>query len=165
MDTRGNSVIITLTKGKVALIDTEDLLKIAGHSWYFQSGYAATSIGGRKNKKMIYMHRLIMGITDNKIRIDHINHDKLDNRKQNLRACSHSENGKNLPVRKSSNKTSKYKGVYFDKSRDKWTARIKVDYKGIFLGRFDDEKQAALAYNKAAQTYFGEFACLNEMKS
>lgn len=155
---------IQLTRGCVALVDDEDLEILSNYSWYcLRGGYAAASVGGRKNKRMIYMHRLILNLTDPKLQVDHINHNPLDNRKENLRVCSHNKNGKNLKVRTSDNKTSKYKGVYWDKSRNKWTSRIKVNYKGIFLGRFVLEQDAAVAYNQAAIKYFGDYACLNQI--
>lgn len=152
---------IILTRGKYAKIDAEDFATLSVYSWYtLKTGYAATSVGGRKNKKMIYMHRLVMDVIDRFISVDHINKNKLDNRKENLRICSHKQNCSNSSKSKNL-KTSKFKGVYFDKQRGKWAAKIKVNYINIFLGRFDDEIGAAKKYNKAALEHFGDFASLN----
>lgn len=152
---------IQLTRGQVALIDNEDYELVSQYKWNcLKIGYASTSVGGRKNKKMLYMHRVIMRLTNSKLSVDHINKNKLDNRKINLRVCTHKQNcGNSSKPRNIKGKscTSKYKGVYWDKSRNKWTARVRR----IFLGRFDKEKDAALAYNKGAIKYFGKFAGLN----
>lgn len=113
----------------------------------------------RKNK--IGIHRLIMKVNNSKLSVDHINGNGLDNRKENLRICSHKENLRNS--RKPKNNTSGYKGVSWDKSRNRWKAYIIFDYKFKYLGRFKIKKDAALAYNKAAKDLFGEFAKLNDL--
>ena len=156
-------VKIPLTKGKFAIVDLQDSTVISHYKWHFlKTGYAATSVGGRKNKKMIYMHRLLMSVTDRHISVDHINKDKLDNRRSNLRICTHRQNCSNSSKSKN-RKTSIYKGVYFDKERQLWQAKIKVNYKNVYLGRFPIETQAAKAYNNAALKYFGIFASVNEL--
>lgn len=91
--------------------------------------------------------------------IDHINHDTTDNRISNLRNCSHKENVRNTTSTKGS--SSKYLGVYFDASRQKWAAAISPERRKIALGRFDCERKAALAYDAAAKQHFGAFANLN----
>lgn len=144
-------------------MDEQDVTLVSQYKWHLlKGGYAATSIGGRKNKKMIYMHRLIISAKDGEF-VDHLDHNKLNNIRSNLRICNQSQNGGNSRSTISNKKTSKYKGVYWDKSRNKWASRIKVNYIGKFLGRFDLEEDAAKAYNDAATIYFGEFACLNEI--
>jgi hypothetical protein len=92
--------------------------------------------------------------------VDHINHNTLDNQKStNLRVCTHSENLQNARKHKISN-TSPYKGVII--MGKKAYAFIVVDKKKIRLGKFETPELAAVAYNKAAIKYFGEFACINE---
>lgn len=94
--------------------------------------------------------------------IDHRNRNSLDNRRSNLRICTIQLNNANR--RKQSKPcTSQFKGVYFNKQYSRWMARIKYWKKYIFLGRFDEEKDAARAYNKKAKELFGEFACLNKI--
>lgn len=90
---------------------------------------------------------------------DHINNNGFDNRRKNLRPASHQMNLANRGPQV--NNTSGYKGVTWDKSRDKWKAQIKVMQKCVFVGRFDDKVEAAKAYNQAAKKHFGEFAWLN----
>lgn len=93
----------------------------------------------------------------NKKEIDHINHNRLDNRKENLRECSSEENGRNKSKR--SGTYSKFLGV--TKSRKKWMAQIEKDGKSTYLGVFDSEYEAAKVYDKKAIEIFGEFASLN----
>lgn len=90
--------------------------------------------------------------------IDHINHNTLDNRRCNLRVASRSQNAANCKGR-----GNKYKGVWWDEEKQRWRARITVNYQGYNLGRFDNEEDAAIAYNVAAQLFFGEFALLNRV--
>lgn len=104
------------------------------------------------------MHRAIMRTPQGK-QIDHRNHDGLDNRRCNLRECSHIENMRNQLPQKTG--TSRYKGVHWEKERGKWRAQIKHTCKQMRLGRYASEKDAAKAYDKKAKELFGEFAYLN----
>jgi hypothetical protein len=109
----------------------------------------------------IYMHRLIAGAGPRES-VDHRNGDGLDNRRNNLRIATQSQNGANRPKdRHTSPVTSQYKGVYWDKSRGKWMAVIHYDGRSRSLGRFEDELVAATTYDKEAIRVWGEFARLN----
>jgi len=142
------------------LIDEQDLPIIEGKKWCISSlGYVVAKCN--ESNKVVYMHRLIMGKPESKC-VDHINGDKTDNRRCNLRLCNKGQNLRNTPKRVGEY-TSEYKGVHFDKSRKKWKAEITVDYKNKYLGRFDTPIEAAIAYNHAALIYFGEFAQLNKL--
>lgn len=152
---------IKLSQGKYALVDNEDFDVISKYKWYYANGYAQRSQymgGGRSNKKVIVqqMHRLIMGSPDGKM-VDHKNHDCLDNRKSNLRVCSRTENRRN--ARKHSNNKSGYKGVWFENG--KFRSAIWNGIKNINLGTFSTAKEAALAYDSAAISRYGEFAYTN----
>ena len=94
--------------------------------------------------------------------VDHINGDRLDNRKENLRFCTLSQNSMNKRGR--SSRTSKYKGVCYAKRRNKWQASIRVDGKERFLGYFNNEEDAAKAYDEAALKFYKEFAKINGVK-
>lgn len=94
-----------------------------------------------------------------KDQVDHINNVRDDNRIVNLREATSAENGGNQKVRESG--SSKYKGVCWDKQVCKWRAQIMVNCKQIYLGCYHNEKEAALAYNKAALEYFREYAKIN----
>lgn len=167
---------IRLTKGFEAIVDDEDFEKIKNLSWhastqqgrrcvYARTYIALEKIGKRKKFKCTPMHRFVLGLKlgDGKI-VDHINGDGLDNRKSNLRICSHAENVRNA-TKVATKYTSKFRGVHFDKGhgKKKWRASIRVDGKLIDLGRFLTEKEAVLAYNLAVPKYFGEFARPNEV--
>lgn len=98
------------------------------------------------------MHRLIL---NNPPRVDHFNSDGLDNRRENIRACTASQNMFN---RRKQAGSSQFKGVSWYKRHGKWVAKLRCHGKDYFLGYFTDEKEAALAYQAAAKELFGEFA-------
>lgn len=153
---------IELTQGEVALVDDEDYEEIAQHNWCASYNgacfYAVRGQWDSGKQTMIYMHRLIMNAPDG-TEIDHINGDGLDNRRANLRFAAHRENGKNR--RKQRGTSSRFLGVCWDKSTQKWLAYLMSDGKRLHLGRHQKEKDAAQAYNEAATKYHGEFASLN----
>lgn len=111
-----------------------------------------------KSGKMILLHRLIMKAPRDK-QVDHINGNGLDNRKVNLRLCTRSQNAAN--TNKYVRNKSGYKGVSWDKSKNKWKAQITKNKKTITLLRSDDPIKAANAYDTAALKYHKEFAVLN----
>lgn len=141
--------------GREALVDP-DVREAAAHlKWYVRpDGYPTASVGG--NDKIL-LHHFVMGSSLKFV--DHINRNKLDNRRVNLRWADDHQNQMNRG--KSIGLSSKYKGVTLDRGR--WAARIKAPGCPRHLGRFETEEEAALAYNAAAKRFFGEFACLNEV--
>ena len=143
-------------------IDGESFEKINKYTWYIQKIGKNYYVASRTSGKFVYMHRLIMGYPENKC-IDHINGNGLDNRIENMRICTHAENQRNQRIQKP--KSSKYKGVYFNKQYKKYMSKIMINNKTINLGIFDNELDAAKAYNEAALKYHGEFACLNEVEN
>lgn len=157
---------LELTKGFVAFVDDEDYERVRYPKWVAKSELRSRTIYAVRgiwiNKKRIpqKLHRVILGLTDSKIHIDHINGNGLDNRKNNLRICTVSQNQANVLKSKG---TSKYKGVSWVTRDKRWTCRIYVDSHMIHIGYFTDEKLAAIAYNEAALKHFGEFARLNEV--
>jgi len=157
---------IKLTQGKVALVDDEDFDRLSAFKWHArkddkQPFYAVRMDYSYTPKKMVKMHRFILGVTDPKKVVDHINHDTLDNQKANIRACRIAENTLNTTSKK--NSTSKYLGVSRSKKCKSWVAQIQKDKKNIYLGSFKIEEHAAEAYNKAAAELFGEFANPNKI--
>ena len=132
--------------------------------WHLSStGYFQRTEGG----KTIKMHRVILArmIGRQLLRgeeVDHINMVRSDNRRENLRVATRSENVANSPKRAGAT-SSRFKGVSYDRYRKKWQAQGMKNYKRRFLGRFTSERAAALAYNKWAVRVFGEFATLNDL--
>jgi len=160
--------VIKLTKGYRSLVDDEDFEYLKQFKWNVRivSGtqYAKRNINIGEKQTTINMHREITKCPKNMM-VDHINGNGLDNRKQNLRICTRSQNLMNSNKPKDA-KSSKYKGVCFYKKGNykRWRSEIRLNKKAIFLGYFVNEKDAALAYNEAAIKYYGKFAKLNEVK-
>jgi len=155
---------IPLTQGQVALVDDEDYEELNNHKWLAgwyagTNSYRAQRSSSRKKSKrtVISMSRAIMNAQSGQ-EVDHRNHNTLDNRRENLRICTHSENQRNKSPQKHG---SNYKGVTWCKAAYKWRAQIRLDSRLHFLGYFSDEIEAAHVYDSAARKLFGEFAYTN----
>lgn len=160
---------INISKNEQVLVDDENYEYLNQWRWTFHpTGYAIRTIRSNGKYAHIRMHRLIAK-TPKGMETDHINGNKLDNRKENLRICTKSENAINRSAQ--SNNKVHIKGVihfpycfqgekrYF--RRKQWLAKLKKDGKTIFQKYFLTKEEAALAYNESAKKYFGEFAKLN----
>ena len=174
---------IKLACGKMAFIDEENLHLFDGRrTWrsYFDgwNWYVRRHSTVNKKSKTFLLHREVLGITDPKVLIDHIDGNGLNNMKCNLRICTHSQNRKNRH-NKSDKHTSKYLGVSLKTTKYKykvksgeervsitkrWEARIQHNKKQISIGFFDNEQDAAIAYNQKAIQCHGEFASLNKIE-
>ena len=160
---------IELTRGKVALVDDEDYERLAAHKWYARakSRYGLTYYAMRRccnpdiHTTTVRMHRVIMDAPPG-MQVDHINGNGLDNRRDNLRLATHSQNQANRRY-KAPGKSSQFLGVSWRKREKQWRAQIGINGKLRWLGRFDAEIDAALAYNEAALELHGEFASLNDI--
>jgi hypothetical protein len=156
---------VLLTRGYHALIDLEDLELVSQYRWRAHVDrdgrpYASARAPGNGHRgPEILMHRLIVHAETGR-RVDHRNGDTLDNRKLNLRPCTNTQNIRNQRPH-ADKRTSKLKGVYFNRDRGKFRAQIMVDRKKYNLGTFADELDAARAYDAAAVKLHGEFARLN----
>lgn len=150
-------------KQNTVIVDFEDIGPILSDAWHVDtSGYARCGVRPRSTGRVKYFHREIMGCGPTK-KIDHRNGDTLDDRKINLRECTHIQNMMNTQVSK--NNKSGFKGVSFDKPRNKWCSAIWSGYKKIHIGRFSTPEEAAIAYNAKAKELFGEFARLNHISN
>ena len=140
-------------------VDADDFDKIQKYSWYeSDTGYLMSRI----NDKIVRMHRLIMNVENKKIVIDHINHNTLDNRKNNLRIATNSQNNMNRGLSNSNN--SGITGVCWDKRKEKWRAYIKIDSKQIELGCYNRFEDAVKARKEAEENYFGEYSYDNSIE-
>lgn len=144
-----------LPNGKVALLDEDDYERLKNYRWTLQPhGYVAYH-------KTIYLHKEILKTKKDEI-VDHINGDILDNRKNNLRIATRSQNAVNRKKGKRNKYSLLYRGIKFRKGLKKpWIARIGYDHQTKHIGYFATEKEAAMAYNNKAQELYGEFAKLN----
>jgi len=169
---------IPLTQNKFAIIDKEDFLLISKYKWHYRksgktkekNGYAEHSIFDKEyykkfhktRNKNLFMHNLIIPHSVG-MQVDHINRNGLDNRRKNLRVGTISQNYANFPKKKGTN--SKYRGVSFLKRKNgrQWQASTTLNGKGVYIGIYETEKEAALAYNQFAKKVFKDFAQLNEV--
>lgn len=151
---------IILTNGEKCKVDDAMYLTLSRHNWYKHTcGYAVTTISdGNSKYRTVLMHRMITRATIGDV-VDHKNLNKLDNRISNLRFCTMSQNHANKAKMK--NNKSGFKGIYWDKTRKLWRARINFNKKEIYLGRYKELKDAIQAYNIGASKFFGEFARIN----
>jgi hypothetical protein len=147
---------IKLTQGKYTTVDDEDFVSLNKYKWYatkkFKTYYAVRSL---KNGSKIQMHRVILNTPEN-METDHVDGDGLNNQKNNLRACTHSENQSNKS--KYVNNTTGYKGLSWCERNKKWLVRISVNKKRFYLGHFKSKKEASEVYNIACLKKHGKFA-------
>jgi hypothetical protein len=156
---------IPLTQGKVALVDAHNYAWLNQFKWYalHKHGrwYAARHVGLPNGKQATqYMHRVVMGVTDPKIQVDHKNRNStLDNRENNLRLATHSQNQHNQGVRKQN--ISGFKGV--SPYHGRWRTLISVNGANKYVGSYDTRAEAAQAYNAAALLCHKDFSVLNDL--
>lgn len=143
-----NSIVkVTLRTGEYMVCDLEDWNYLKFYGWRLGStGYAQTRVDGKNLK----FHVEVMGRKTGFV-IDHINRNRLDNRKENLRFVTQEVNTLNRSMQR--NNKCGHKGIYYDKSRDKYVAEIKVKGKKIYLGRYENIEDAINAREKAVEEY------------
>ncbi len=149
-------------KGQFTLIDDEDASIMDNYTWYIDGrGYVTTTCSREEQRRTGVLrrklHRLIMNVPK-VLEVDHVNHDLLDNRKQNLRICTKQQN---LLNKRKTWGSSRYKGVSWYARDKNWLSKITFSYKQYYLGYYDTEEEAAKAYDIKAKELFGEFAKFN----
>lgn len=158
---------IELTKGYFTLVDDEDFEYLNQFNWKYSYGYAVRNVfvktvikDGRPvtKTKTIRMHRVIMNDPKG-LCVDHIDRNKLNNQKSNLRICTSAQNAINTSMYKTN--TSGFRGVNYDKLSCRWTAKIQLNNKRRYIGRFNTKEEAAIAYDKEALKLFGNYAVSN----
>lgn len=161
MNANGAAAILLSNSGRTAYVDDADADRASSLRWYLDSrGYAAAHLPGTGAK--IQMHRYVLGLpkfVPGGDCVDHINGDRLDNRRANLRLCSRSQNRLNAPAK--SGGTSRFKGVDHFPRGNRWKAQIQFEGRKEYLGLFANEEDAARAYDARARELFGDFARLN----
>ena len=156
---------IALTQGKIAIVDDEDHEGLVCFPWVASLKrdryYAQRTVGPRRDRHTIAMHRVIVGAIPGEL-VDHRDGNTLDNRRLNLRKCTPTQNQWN---RHRIWSKSGLKGVHrVDRGcnlKRPWAAEICINGKNVHLGYFAFPEEAAIAYNRAAMIYFGEFANIN----
>lgn len=148
-----NEAFCHFNKGGGFSFDADDYDKLKDHCWYDNGhGYAvARGEGG----KLMFAHRVITDCPDGKV-VDHINHDTLNNRKSNLRACSQAENMKNIKPRKSNR--SGVPGVWYEAGSNRWRASVHVNKHTFHLGSYRSLEEAREARKRAEKEFYGDFA-------
>lgn len=148
-------------KGKFTVVNDNDFEVVDLFKWTVDiNGYARSSVDIEGKRYDLWIHRLVNN-TPEGLQTDHINRIPLDNRKANLRSCTIAQNQHN---REDSHGISKYKGVAWHKRDKQWQASLEINDRCKFLGYHKTQEEAAVAYNLGAIKYFGEFACLNQIK-
>lgn len=151
----GKYCVLLSSRGEQFLIDWDDHERISRYTWHLgKRGYPVTHI----KRKTHPLHRVLLDFPDG-YDVDHISGDKLDNRRANLRVCTHQENMCNQKMRNTN--TSGYMGVSYLRCAGKYEAYVHCDGKKHYLGLFASPREAAIARDKAAHTLFGQYARLN----
>ena len=155
---------IPLSQGKFALVNDKDFEELNKYKWHAQKHlhtFYAKRGKTKTNPRQPFMHRFILRTPDN-MDTDHIDGNGLNNQRNNLRICTHSENMSNIRVNKLN--SSGYGGVYLNKKSGKYYAQLRFNGNRIFIGSFSSPREAAKAYNKKAKELRGDFAQLNTIK-
>lgn len=153
---------ISLTRGIVTIVDDDDFEELSKYNWQARIQTYTGLFRAKRHgiPKEVDMARQIMNCPVG-MEVDHINGDLLDNRKENLRICTHRQNMCNRRLQR--NNTTGYRGVATIDGGNRYYAQIYLNRKKIHIGSFKDPKDAAIAYNEAAKQHYGEFAKLNEV--
>jgi hypothetical protein len=148
------SALVYLTQGQAALVDAADLVLVLVYRWHYNHGYAVTGTQGGP----LGMHQLLL---DCQV-VDHRNLNRLDNRRANLRRATWSGNAAHRPKSPRA-RVSQYKGVFLNRQRGRWFARVTKDGRRYYGGWSTSEETAARWYNQKALELFGDFAHLNDL--
>jgi hypothetical protein len=155
---------IPLSRGKWALISDEDFERVNAYKWCCdRNGYACrmvhiATVDGIRSRRKVMLHRFILDAPVG-MEVDHANHNKLDNRRVNIRLATKTQNRANARPRTTG--SSKYKGVSWHRRDGGWCAGIHINSATKFLGVYKDEAAAARVYDAAAYAAWGDYAFLN----
>ena len=164
-----STIEVPLTRGLVTLIDESDADLVLPFRWHATRNGNTFYVHRRGQvikceRAVVSLHRWLLGLTDGHVHVDHANRNGLDNRRSNLRVCSHAQNQANRAKQRTHAgrpTSSIHKGVSWDVDARRWRAHIQINGVLKHIGRFRTEIEAAIKYDKAATALFGEFALLN----
>jgi len=146
-----NLVCVPIARNSAhVIVNAEDFECVARYAWELRNGYAMRKARDKGKRHSLSMHRMIAGAEPGQL-VDHINRNKLDNRRENLRIVTPSQNNANQAGRRG------LKGAYISCKGFSWYAKSA----GQYLGCFKSEQEAARAYDQAARAIYGDNACLN----
>ena len=152
--------ILKIHGDKETMLDDEDYVRFKRYNWFVSKrGYVSRQEQREQHRTIIYLHRGVMGVKYPHQYVVHINDNKLDNRKINLRVGSNSLSQGHSKAKK----TRKYKGVYFRPKKNAWVSEITYKGEKSYLGYFYSAADAAIAYNEKARQLYGELARLNDV--
>lgn len=155
---------IILRTGEKTIVDDSDYEYLNKWTWNLAKRKNTNYAARREGEKTILMHRVLLNINDTKILADHVDGDGLNNQRINIRVANRTQNNSN---RKAIG-ISKYLGVFYhsyDSRRKRWYSQIFSNGKKTFIGYFETEEEAALAYNNKAKIIHGKFAKLNQINA
>lgn len=156
-------IINLINSDKFVMVDDCDFEHLIKFRWHILKGkrtnYCKIMTGKRDNRKSVLMHRFLLNPSKG-MEVDHVDGNGLNNQKSNLRICTAAQNRSNQ-IRNRPNKTSKFKGVSWNRESKKWVSNIQHNKNPMFLGFFSNEIEAAKSYDQAAKECFKEFAYLN----
>lgn len=148
---------IKLTKGKKAVVDDDDYKILSQYKWLATNRYAARAenfyVDGKRKQKFIFMHRYVMNAPEDR-EVDHINRNTFDNRKKNLRVCTHQQNSFNHPG-------YGHRGITKVTNRPlnkPYCVRLMINGKNLYLGYYRTLKEAKKVWENEAKKHYGEFA-------
>lgn len=153
-----NNVLELKFEQGIVLVDWREYSKVKDYGWYLSKDSHSYYLKANKGGSSISYHNFCYGSEG--YLVDHIDGNSLNNLRSNIRVCTPSQNQANQKLQ-SKSKSSQFKGVTFNKLKNKWIAQIGYEGNRIYLGQFESEKEAALKYDEAAIYYFGSFAKTN----
>ena len=161
---QNKKVTLTTNKGLEFIIDENDFEKVSKRTWYIKDNTKPRNayLCAKFDNKKVLLHRFVMGLTKgDKVIVDHIDGNRLNNSKSNLRIVNNTQNLANQRRKDKINTSSQYKGVWYYEKINRWRAHLRCEGVTYHLGTFKTEEAAAEAYNKKALELFKDYACIN----
>ena len=146
--------VIKLTQGYSTIVDDKDFYIVKKYKWHAENHLESIRVYGWVDGKSVTLSNLLLN-PQKGMEVDHINGNPLDNRRENLRVCTHAENMFNKKIYK--NNSSGIKGIYFDNRKNRWCAQLIKNNKKVFRKTYKSKTEASEGYKNAAHLYFGKY--------